>query len=147
MGITGMAEGLEQLPDGQFLPPMPMSCQELLLRERVKHKFDRTVTIARAANLTKDQNGRAACHYCGPCERGCLTYSYFNSSFTTMADAIKSGNCTLITNAMVYKVLMDAERYRARGLLYIDRETKKEREIYGASCFCARRHRSRPAFS
>jgi len=131
VGITGMAEGLDQLPDGQFLPPMAMTCQEVLLRDRVKRKFDRTVTIARAANLTKAQNGRAACHYCGPCERGCITYSYFNSSFTTMADAIKSGNCTLITNAMVYKVLMHPDQHRARGLVYIDRETKKEREVYG----------------
>jgi glucoside 3-dehydrogenase (cytochrome c) catalytic subunit len=130
VGITGMAEGLEQVPDGQFLPPMPMTCQELRLRERVKQKFGRTVTIARAANLTAALNDRAPCHYCGPCERGCITNSYFNSAFTTLADALKSGNCTLITDAMAYKVLTDRDR-RARGLLYIDRQSKKQREIYG----------------
>src|ERR1700753_2625412 len=67
VGVIGLAEGLEQLPDGQFLPPMPFKCQELQLRDRVKDKFGRTVTISRAANLTQSLNGRKPCHYCGPC--------------------------------------------------------------------------------
>ena len=131
IGVCGMAEGLEGLPDGQFQPPMPLTCQETIFRNRVKQKLGRTVTNARSANLTKPQNGRGACHYCGPCERGCITHSYFNSSFTTVADALHSGNCTLVTNAMVYKVLMDPDGKRARGVLYIDRTTKQDREIYG----------------
>ncbi len=131
IGVSGMAEGLEQLPDGQFQPPMPFTCQEAMFRNRVKQKLGRTVTIARSANLTKPKNGRGACHYCGPCERGCVTHSYFNSSFTTVADALHSGNCTLVTNAMVYKVLMGPDGKRARGVLYIDRDTKQDREIYG----------------
>jgi choline dehydrogenase-like flavoprotein len=85
--------------------------------------------MGRAANLTRPLNGRAACHYCGPCEFGCMTKSYFNSAFTTVADALATGRCTLITNAMVYKVLMDAERNRATGVLYIDRVTREPREI------------------
>ena len=97
VGITGAAEGNEMLPDGQFLPPMKMSCGEILLRERVKAKFGRTVTIGRAAVLTQPHNGRSACHYCGPCERGCRTFSYFSSPFTTVADAQNSGNCNVIT--------------------------------------------------
>jgi choline dehydrogenase-like flavoprotein len=131
VGVTGLAEGLEQLPDGQFLPPMPFKCQELQLRDRVKDKFGRTVTISRAANLTQPLNGRKPCHYCGPCERGCMTHSYFNASFTTVTDALKSGNCTLITNAMVAKVLMDPTTQRARGVEYIDRESRATREVYG----------------
>jgi choline dehydrogenase-like flavoprotein len=131
IGVTGMAEGLEGLPDGQFQPPMPLTCQETVFRNRVKQKLGRTVTLARSANLTQPQNGRGPCHYCGPCERGCMTHSYFNSSFTTVADALHSGNCTLVTNAMVYKVLMDPDGKRARGVLYIDRDTKQDREIYG----------------
>jgi choline dehydrogenase-like flavoprotein len=131
IGVTGMAEGLEELPDGQFQPAMPLTCQETIFRNGVKQKFGRTVTLSRSANLTMPQNGRSACHYCGPCERGCITHSYFNSSFTTVADAVHSGNCALITNAMVYKVLVEPHTSRARGVLYIDRDTKQEREIYG----------------
>jgi choline dehydrogenase-like flavoprotein len=131
VGITGMAEGVYELPDSHFLPPMGMTCAELQLRSRVKAKLGWTVTIGRSANLTKPVNGRAPCHYCGPCERGCVTHSYFNSSFTTVADALKTGRCTHIPNAMVYKVQMDSDRNRARGLLYIDRNTREPKEIYG----------------
>jgi glucoside 3-dehydrogenase (cytochrome c) catalytic subunit len=133
VGITGVAEGVYELPDGKFHPPMGLTCAEVLLRNRVKEKLGRTVTLGRSANLTKPINGRAACHYCGPCERGCATHSYFNSAFTTVADALQTGRCTHLPNAMVYKVLMDEERNRAKGLLYIDRVTHEPKEVHGRS--------------
>ena len=133
VGITGAAEGNEMLPDGQFLPPMKMSCGEVLLRERVKAKFARTVTIGRAAVLTQNHNGRLACHYCGPCERGCRTFSYFSSPFTTVADAQNSGNCTLLTNAVVSHVNMDSGTNKASGVTYVDRLTRQVKEVGGKS--------------
>jgi choline dehydrogenase-like flavoprotein len=129
VGITGIAEGAYELPDGRFQPPMGMSCAEMRLRARAKEKLGRIVTLGRAANLTRNHNGRMACHYCGPCERGCVTKSYFNSAFTTVADAMATGRCTLITNAMVYKVLTDTTTNRATGVLYIDRVTRQPREV------------------
>ena len=138
VGITGAAEGNEMLPDGQFLPPMKMNCGEILLRDRVKAKFGRTVTIGRAAVLTQVHNGRAACHYCGPCERGCSTFSYFSSPFTTVKDAVKSGNCTVITNAVVSHVDMDSGTNKARGVTYVDRLTRQVKEVRGkAVILCA----------
>jgi choline dehydrogenase-like flavoprotein len=131
VGITGMSEGVYELPDGQFQPPMGLTCAERQVKTRVKDKLGWTVTLGRAANLTKPINGRQACHYCGPCEQGCVTKSYFNSAFTTVADAIASGNCTLIPNAMAYKVLMDPAKNRAKGVLYIDRVTREPKEVYG----------------
>ena len=124
VGITGMAEGLAQLPDSRFLPPMGLTCVETAFRNRVKDKLGWTMTLGRAAVVTKQHNGRAPCHYCGPCERGCSTNSFFNAAFTTVADALKTGRCTHIPNAMVYKVLMDTDRNRAKGVLYIDRNTR-----------------------
>jgi len=129
VGISGQAEGVDELPDGRFQPAMAMSCAETQLRTRVKAKFGRTVTIGRTANLTKPINGRQACHYCGPCERGCQTHSYFNSAFTTVADALKTGKCTLVPNAMAYKVLTDAQSGKATGILYIDRVTREPKEL------------------
>src|SRR6188768_3154248 len=82
VGISGQAEGVDELPDGRFQPAMPLTCAETRLRTRLKAKLGRTLTIGRTANLTKAINGRQACHYCGPCERGCQTHSYFNSAFT-----------------------------------------------------------------
>jgi len=72
-----------------------------------------------------------------------MTHSYFNSAFTTVADALATGNCTLISNAMVYKVLMDLDRNRARGILYIDRITQLSREISArAVILCAQSQES-----
>ena len=79
----------------------------VLLRPLSFPDSDRLVTIGRTANLTAPLNGRASCHYCGPCERGCVTHSYFNAAYTTVGDAMKSGKCTLVTDAMVYQVTMD----------------------------------------
>ena len=129
VGITGMEEDIEHLPDSFFLPPVPLTCQETLFRERVREKLGRTVTGARSANLTRPLNSRGPCHFCGPCERGCVTHSYFNSAFTTVADALASGNCTLISNAMVCKVIVDSSHNRANGVLYIDRETRQPQEL------------------
>jgi choline dehydrogenase-like flavoprotein len=143
VGITGSAEGLAHLPDGQFQPPVPLTCQETLFRNRVKEKLGRAAIPMRAANLTKPLNGRGPCHFCGPCERGCMTHSYFNSAFTTVADALSSGNCTLISNAMAYKVLMDSDANRARGVLYIDRNSRHTREIFArAVILCAQAQES-----
>ncbi|HUZ45145.1 MAG TPA: GMC family oxidoreductase [Terriglobia bacterium] len=131
VGITGIPESVYELPDGRFQPPMGLTCAEQLFRKSVKEKIGWTVTLGRSANITQPTNGRAPCHYCGPCERGCITHSYFNSFFTTVADAMKSGNCTHIPNAMVYKVLMDTDRNKAKGVLYIDRNTREPKEVRG----------------
>lgn len=105
---------------------MDMTCGELSLRHAVKAKLGRTVTIGRTAILTKAHNGRAACHYCGPCERGCVTHSYFASPFTTVADALKTGRTTLITDAVGSHVVM--KDGKAAGIAYIDRVSRQPRE-------------------
>jgi choline dehydrogenase-like flavoprotein len=129
IGVSGQPEQVAELPDGQFQPPMPMTCSEVRLRARVKRALGWTVTIGRTANLTQPLNGRSACHYCGPCERGCVTRSYFNSALTTVPDAVATRRCTLITNAMVHQVLMDADHRRATGIRYVDRLTRETREL------------------
>jgi choline dehydrogenase-like flavoprotein len=133
VGVQGQAENVPELPDSKFHPAMPMTCAETQLRTRVKAKLGRTITMGRSANLTKAIGARQPCHYCGPCERGCATHSYFNSAFTTVADALATGNCTLVTDAMVYKVLVDPQTTKATGVLYIDRQTRQPREVHARS--------------
>lgn len=131
VGVSAMAEGLPELPDGPFQPAMGLTCAESEARARVKKVFGYTLTQGRTANLTRPIHGRQVCHYCGPCEHGCVTHSYFNSAFTTMADALRTGRCALVTNAMAYQVLVDPDTHRARGLMYIDRVTRQPKEVYG----------------
>jgi glucoside 3-dehydrogenase (cytochrome c) catalytic subunit len=129
VGISGASEKNEMLPDGQFLPPMKMSCGEVRLRDSMQKKFGRTLTMGRVAILTQPHNGRAPCHYCGPCERGCFTFSYFSSPFTTVKDAVKTGNCTLITDAIVSHVDMDSGSNKATGVTFVNRTTKETKQV------------------
>ena len=131
IGVSGQAEGAYELPDGRFLPPMPLTCPEVRFRDRARARFGRIVTIGRSAILTREHRGRAACHYCGPCEHGCVTRSYFNAAFTTIPDALATGRCTHVPNAMVYQVTMDPERNRATGITYVDRHTREVHEVTG----------------
>jgi choline dehydrogenase-like flavoprotein len=130
IGISGAKEGLPQLPDGAFLPPMALTCGEVRAREVLKEKFGRTLTIGRTAILTAPLNGRPACHYCGPCSRGCTTGSYYSSPHSSLPAASATGRLTLITNAVVSHV-ETGDHGRCRSVAYIDRLTKAHREVSG----------------
>jgi choline dehydrogenase-like flavoprotein len=140
IGITGAPENLPQLPDGEFLPPMEMTVVERHAREKILAAFggERVMTIGRAAILTQAHNGRAACHYCGPCERGCATFSYFNSIGSTLPAAQATGRLTLRPNSVVAEVLYDPQTSRARGVRVIDALTMQDVEYNARVVFlCA----------
>ncbi len=140
IGISGERLGLPQLPDGQFLPPMNMNCAELGVREAVGRHWagERVVTIGRCAILTRPHGGRAACHYCGPCERGCITHSYFNSIGVTLPAARATGRLTLRPFSVVHSVIYDERRGRAAGVRVIDANTRQSLEFRARIIFlCA----------
>jgi choline dehydrogenase-like flavoprotein len=96
------------------------------------------MTIGRAAILTQNHNGRAACHYCGPCERGCITHSYFSSLGSTLPAANATGRLTLRPNSVVAEVLLHPDGKRARGVRVIDAVTRAEYEYEARIVFlCA----------
>lgn len=140
IGVSGAAEGLEQLPDGVFLKPMELTCVERHARERILAAFggQRVLTIGRTAVLTEDHNGRAACHYCGPCERGCITHSYFSSNGSTLPAAARTGRLTLRPWSVVAEVVHDSRSGRARGVRVIDARSRAELEFEARVVFlCA----------
>jgi glucoside 3-dehydrogenase (cytochrome c) catalytic subunit len=137
IGVSGQAEGLPQLPDGQFQPPMHLTCGEVAMRTAIKARFGRTLTIGRCAVLTASLPGRPKCHYCGPCERGCSTGSYYSSPASTLPAAAATGRLTLIPNAVVSHLESDGEG-RCRSVAYLDRITRTPREVYAkAVVLCA----------
>ena len=88
IGITGMKEGLPQLPDGKFLPPMEMNCVEKDFRANLSKNFKgRVYTIGRVAHLTKPHNGRGQCQSRNLCIRGCPYGGYFISNASTLPAA------------------------------------------------------------
>ncbi len=128
IGVSGRLENLPQLPDGEFLPPMQFTAVEADARPKILKAFggERVMTMGRVAILTQNHNGRLACHYCGPCEKGCQTHSYFSSIASTLPAARATGNLTLRPNSVVAEVLYDAKTSRARGVRVIDAVTKHE---------------------
>ncbi|MCH7565384.1 MAG: GMC family oxidoreductase [Gemmatimonadetes bacterium] len=140
IGISGQAEGLAQLPDGQFLPPMELNCAEQSVRDGLKRHYggERVLTIGRCAILTREHNGRAACHYCGVCERGCTTHSYFSSQAATLPAAEATGRLTLRPHSVVHSVIYDPASGRASGVRVIDAESHEELEFNARLVFlCA----------
>jgi len=141
VGISGQSEGLPQLPDGKFLKPMTLNCAEQLVKDAVARAWpggERLVTIGRCAVLTEAHNGRAACHYCGPCHRGCITRSYFSSLNATLPAAQATRRLTLRPYSVVQSVIWDQKRGRATGVRVIDGQTKHALEFKARVIFlCA----------
>ena len=132
IGVSGQPEGLFQLPDGIFQPPMEMNAVEKHVKGRVESQFpERTVTIGRTATLTRTLNGRPACRYCGRCERGCSTSSYYSTVSVALPAALATGNLTLRPLSLVCQVLYDSTTGRASGVEVIDLESN-ERRVYNA---------------
>jgi choline dehydrogenase-like flavoprotein len=140
IGVSGRAEGLSQLPDGRFQAPMAMNCVEEHVRDRIHEKFgrERVMTIGRVANLTAPLNGREPCHYCGPCQRGCITRSYFSSINATLPAAAATGRLTLTPFSVVERLLHDDATGRLTGVRVIDAHTKEVTEYRARVVFlCA----------
>jgi choline dehydrogenase-like flavoprotein len=138
-GISGQNEGLPQLPDGHFLPPMEMTCVEQDFRAALaSHYDDRIMTIGRCAVLTRTHKGRAACHYCGVCHRGCITNSYFSSLSSTLPAAQKTGRLTIRPYSVVHSLIFDPATRTVTGARVIDSQTKSPVEFRGRIIFlCA----------
>jgi choline dehydrogenase-like flavoprotein len=136
IGVSGSAEGLPQFPDGKFLPPMRLSCGEIEASKAIERRFGWRIIPDRTANLTVPHNGRPACHYCDQCQRGCYTASYFNSPSVTLPDAARTGRFTLVSDAVVSHLAMD-DRGKAAGVVFLDRQTRAEREAHGRAVVLA----------
>jgi len=134
-GISGSAEGLPQLPDSEFQKPMPWFAIEKTIKDRLQKKApDVTLTSGRTAILTEDLPGRSACHYCGPCHRGCSTGSYFSSQSSTLPAARATGNMTLKANALVERLEYDPQTKRIAAVHVTDTKTG-EKTAFTAKLF------------
>src|SRR5256886_3387635 len=127
IGVFGSKENIPSAPDGIFLPPPKPRCTDLLVKKGCD-KISIPCVPSRLAIITRPVNGRAACHYCGQCGRGCTTASNFSSSQVLIPPALATGRLTLITNAMAREILVDKEG-KANGVSYIDKTTRSEQQV------------------
>ena len=135
IGVSGMKEGLSQLPDGNFLPPLDMNCVERDFKKNLFDKLGRTYTSGRVTNITKNHNGRGKCQSRNLCIRGCPYGAYFSSNSSTLPAAEATGNMTLKANSIVHSIIYDNERNKATGVRVLDSETLEIKEYFAKIIF------------
>lgn len=141
VGISGSYEGLDTLPDGEFLKAWEMNCVESEIRDRVNsHYRDRKFIIGRCAHLTepKEQHlaqGRGQCMARNQCYRGCPFGGYFSSNSSTLPFAAKTGNLTVRPDSVVHFLIWDEEKSKVTGVRVIDRISKEEKEFFAKVIF------------
>ena len=141
VGISGNKDGLETLPDGEFLKPWELNCVEKEIQKRVAENYsDRNVIIGRCAHLTEPKQihydqGRAQCQARHLCYRGCPYGGYFSSNSSTIPWAAKTGKLTLRPDSVVHSIIYDDTKKRAKGVRVIDTHTKEMTEYYARVIF------------
>lgn len=141
VGIAGDKDGIDTLPDGEFLPSWDMSCVEKHFQEVVKTKYEnRHVIFGRCAHLSEPQpihyeQGRSTCLNRTECERGCPFGGYFNANSSTIPWAQKTGNLTLRPHSVVHSIIYDEEQGKATGVKVIDANTKEIIEYTAKAIF------------
>lgn len=134
IGVSGNKDGLESVPDGEFLPPFEMTCMEKHFKQVLDTNYpNRHVIIARVAHVTKPtelhlEQGRAKCQNRDLCSRGCPFGAYFSSNASTIPWAKKTGNLTLLTDSIAHSIIYDETKKKATGVKVIDKLSKATKE-------------------
>lgn len=136
VGISGNKDGLPQIPDGEFLPPIELTVAEKHLQKTIRDYFPgRHLVQGRSANLTQQHNGRGPCQYRHLCHRGCPFSAAFASQAATLPAAAATKKMTLRTDSIVHSIIYDDQKRRATGVRVIDAVTKEMVEYYAKIIF------------
>jgi choline dehydrogenase-like flavoprotein len=147
-GISGNKDGIENLPDGEFLPPWEFNCIEKKMQQKVNTFYtDRKMLMGRCANLTQAgklqiEQGRNQCQARNLCHRGCPFGGYFSSNSSTLPWAKETGNLTLRPDSVVHSIIYEAKKDlpagmqgNATGVRVIDSISKKATEFFAKIIF------------
>lgn len=140
-GVSGNKDGVDTLPDGEFLPPWELNVVEKEIQKRIKAAYsDRHVLHGRCAHLTEPkeihlQQGRGKCQARSLCHRGCPFGGYFSSVSSTLPWAAKTGNLTLRPDSVVHSIIYDEQKNRATGVRVVDAHTKQMTEYFAKIIF------------
>ncbi len=141
VGVCGSRDGLEAMPDGEFLPPFGLNCVETHMRDKIKATYpDRHMVDARWAQITRAdeiylQQGRGKCQARNMCMRGCPFGGYFSSVSSTLPWAEKTGNLTLRPHSVVHSILYNEGTKKASGVRVIDAVSKEEMTFHAKVIF------------
>lgn len=133
IGVFGTNEGLENDPDGIFLPPPKPRLHELMIK-KAGIAAGVPVIPSRLSILTKALPGnkdRGECIFCAQCGRACsYAYADFSSSSVLIKPALATGNVDVVCDAMAREILTDREG-KATGVSYVNKNDMNEYQVNG----------------
>jgi len=141
VGICGNKDGLESMPDGEYLPPFEFNCVEKDLSKKISEYYtDRRMIHGRWAQLTEARDihirqGRGRCQARDLCMRGCPFGGYFSSNSSTLPWAAATGNLTVRPHSVVHSILFDEKKNKAVGVRIIDAVTHEITEYFARVIF------------
>jgi choline dehydrogenase-like flavoprotein len=141
IGVCGNKDGIEAMPDGEFLPPFDFNCVEDAMSKSIKQHFpDRHMVRARWAHITQPQpiheaQGRGRCQARNLCMRGCPYGGYFSSVSSTLPWAERTGNLNIRPHSIVHSILYDEKKQKAIGVRIIDSQSKKQIDYFARIIF------------
>jgi choline dehydrogenase-like flavoprotein len=141
IGVCGNKDGIEAMPDGEYLPPFDFNCVEDLVQKKISENYkDRFLVHARWAHLTQPkeihlQQGRGKCQARNLCMRGCPFGGYFSAVSSTLPWAEKTGNLTIRPFSVVHSIMFDEKKSKATGVRIIDANTKQATEYFARIIF------------
>lgn len=140
-GICGNRDGLEAMPDGEYLPAFDFNCVEKHVQKQIsEHYPDRFMIQGRWAQLTRPepihlQQGRAQCQARDLCMRGCPFGAYFSSVSSTLPWAERTGRLTIRPFSVVHSILYDTQKGTATGVRIIDTNTHAVTDYFARVIF------------
>lgn len=141
VGVCGNKDGIDAMPDGEFLRPFDLNCVESHIQQKIKESWkDRHLVHARWAHLTEPkavhlEQGRGRCQARNLCMRGCPLGGYFSSVSATIPWAKKTGHLKVQPHAVVHSIIYDEKKGRASGVRVIDAQTKQVSEYFARVIF------------
>ncbi len=141
IGVCGNKDGIESMPDGEFLPPFVFNSVELSMKSKINARYgNRYMVQGRWAHVTEPneihlQQGRGKCQARNKCMRGCPFGAYFSSNSSTLPWAAKTGNLTVRPFSVVHSIIYDEQKGKAVGVRIIDTNTKESIDYFAKVIF------------
>ena len=141
IGVCGNKDGIEAMPDGEFLPPFDFNCVESAMQQSIAKNYKgRYLVDARWAHLTQPnaihlEQGRGRCQARNLCMRGCPFGGYFSTVSSTLPWAEKTGNLTVRPFSVVHSIIYDEASGKASGVRVIDANTHEATDYFARIIF------------
>lgn len=137
IGIFGTNEGLEDHPDGFFLPPPKPRLHELFIKKGAAVSGVKVIPSRLSILTQKINDDRGVCFFCGQCNRNCsMAKADFSSTNVLIYPVLATGNIDIVANAMAREVLTNEEGL-ATGISYINKDDMMEYQVTGRTVILA----------